>query len=32
MNFTPFESDKYKEILGEVQKMLQEAHKEGAQV
>ncbi len=32
MNFTPFESDKYKNILGEVQKMLEQAHKEGAQV
>lgn len=31
MNFTPFESDPYKEILGEVEKML-EAQKEGAQV
>jgi len=32
MNFTTFESEKYNEILGEVQTMLEQAHKEGAQV
>lgn len=32
MNFTPYESDPYKQILGEVNKMLEIANKEGAQV